>query len=126
MGEPVVTEFYHGLLDDIRIYARALSGEEVNLAMNADGCNSNSISENEWDGRVDIFPNPAKNLLNFNFDKYSQERDVYIYNSFGQLVLQQNINELNNQLDISKLQYVLYQIFIISEEGLYIKSFIKN
>jgi len=123
--EPVVTEFYNGLLDDIRIYSRALSGEEVGLVMNADGCNSNSISENDWDGRVDIYPNPAKNLLNFNFDKYAQEREVYIYNSLGQMVLQQSINEVTHQIDISKLQNGLYQIMIKGEEGIYTKSIIK-
>lgn len=124
--EPVVTEFYNGLLDDIRIYSRALSVEEVGLVMNADGCNSNSISENDWSGRVEIYPNPAKNLINFNFDKYAQEREVYIYNSLGQLVLQQSINEIHHQIDISELQNGLYQIMIKGEEGIYANSIIKN
>lgn len=124
--EPVVTEFYHGLLDDIRIYARALSGEEVGLVMNADGCNSNSIGENDWDGRLEIYPNPAHNLLHLSFDKYAEERDLYIYNSLGQLVLQQGINEVYYQIDISELQNGLYQIFIKGKEGAYVESIIKH
>lgn len=124
--EPVVTEFYNGLLDDIRIYARALSEEEIGLVMNADGCNSNSISENDWEGRVEIYPNPAKNLLNFNFDKYAQEREIYIYNSLGKLVLKRQIHEVNYQIDISELQNGFYQIFVKGEEGVYVKSLIKQ
>lgn len=124
--EPVVTEFYNGLLDDIRIYSRALSGEEIGLVMNADGCNSNSISENDWDGRVDIYPNPATDYLSFDFDKYAENRELYIFNSLGQQVLYKNMEDVNHNVSISNLESGIYQILIRGNEGQYVSSFIKN
>lgn len=121
---PVVTEFYNGLIDEIRIYSRALSQDEIQLVMNADGCNSSSISENQWNGNVEIYPNPASEFIHFNFDKYAENRELKLYNSIGQLIFKQEIQDLNRQIRISDLESGLYQILIEGEEGFYNQTII--
>jgi len=123
---PSATEYYNGMIDEIRIYSRALTENEINMVMNADGCNSNSISENQWTGNVDIYPNPATDFIHFSFDRYSEERELSIYNSLGQHILTKEIKDVNNQIKLSELKNGLYQILIKGEEGVYRKSVLKE
>lgn len=123
--EPVVTEFYNGLIDEIRIYSRALTANEVGLVMAADNCNSNSISENDWDGRVDIYPNPVITDLNLSFDKVSQSRSIAIYNALGQLVIEQKTQEYKHNISLSKLDKGTYFLTISDKESSYRTTIIK-
>lgn len=122
---PQTTEYYNGLISEIRIYSRALTGEEVNLIMNAEGCNANSIDENPFYSHVDVFPNPANEVLNLDFNEFSGNKEVFIYNSLGQIILQHQINTSKNQLNIMKFESGIYHVLIKDEEEVYRTSFIK-
>jgi len=48
-----------------------------------------------------VFPNPTKNLLNFQFTEPIQNAEIRIYSSIGQLMLNQNVNDTNMQFQVS-------------------------
>lgn len=122
---PQSTEYYNGLIDEIRIYSRALTQEEVNLVMSAEGCNTNSLNENTFLSNIELYPNPVNETLNLNFTEFSENREVFIYNSFGQLVWQKRIINLKNQLDLTKLNNGIYQVFVKDKKETQTISFIK-
>lgn len=63
--------------------------------------------------KINIYPNPAKSIVNI--ETYNKEKiiNINIYNLFGQLVFNKNrIDIAINQVDISSLQHGLYIIEI--------------
>lgn len=82
-----LTTAFNGKIDDICIYNRALSKQEVLQLYNDQSTSVQSVSLSEFN--IDLFPNPALNkfelkLLSDNLK--SEELDVRIFNSLGQEV----------------------------------------
>ncbi|MCF8364868.1 MAG: choice-of-anchor D domain-containing protein [Bacteroidales bacterium] len=67
---------------------------------------------NSFDAR--IYPNPASDKLFIDFENV-QPVNVVLYDVKGQVVLEQNLTELRNQLDISKLRGGVYLIRLEGE-----------
>jgi hypothetical protein len=124
--EPVVTEFYNGLLDDIRIYARALTIDEIGLVMDADGCNSNSISENDWDLPVELYPNPVEDQVQLKFMGSGTEKNIQIFNHMGQLVFADRNSEEQINISVANQPSGIYHLIITSKEGNYSQKIIKK
>lgn len=57
-----------------------------------------------------IYPNPAQNYIHFINDEYFQPQKIEIYDSFGQMVYNDNIH--SNGLDISFLKKGFYVLYI--------------
>ncbi|WXT99285.1 T9SS type A sorting domain-containing protein [Seonamhaeicola sp. MEBiC1930] len=66
-----------------------------------------------------LWPNPTTNSIKIS--NYKEFQNLSVYNSVGQLVLQQNIN--NESIDISKLNSGIY-IFKLSGSNTTINKFI--
>jgi hypothetical protein len=96
-------EYLNGKLDDIGIWNRALSQEEIKNLYNANQCITNitvtdtliinvgQLSFNEpvtWANNITIFPNPASTQININFNNISDLNGgtLKIINSLGQQV----------------------------------------
>ncbi|MDO6736338.1 VPS10 domain-containing protein [Wenyingzhuangia sp. 2_MG-2023] len=70
-------------------------------------------------GTTKIFPNPAKDYVNIQFDtKWNSQISVKIYSVLGSLILAENFQNYNQQLvvDTSELNTGLYQMEVKSEE----------
>jgi len=70
----------------------------------------------EKENQVKVFPNPAKNMLNIQFEEtISTDGRIQIYNNMGSLVLCAEINKGNaaKTIDVSQLQSGLYFYSII-------------
>lgn len=63
---------------------------------------------------ISIFPNPASDILNIKMPVIFTP--ILIYNGVGQLVINQELNSLENQLDISMLDSGVYYIYIKNEK----------
>lgn len=60
-----------------------------------------------------LFPNPAKGLLNLNFvDAPTSESEIGIYNNLGQMVFSKKLTAKNNCIPIQDLATGLYYYFI--------------
>ncbi len=77
---------------------------------------------------ISVYPNPARDLINFSWENADKSVSISIVNSTGQVVKRiENTNtqgSLSEQIDISGWQKGLYFIRIASEKGIITKSFI--
>ena len=108
-------QFMDGLIDDIRIYNRALTSEEVNLLYNEGTITGINTPDNL--STLKVYPNPAKDVIFIHLDKnYSSLADytIKIINSQGQSIFESNINKQLFEVDVSKFGHMgLYIIQII-------------
>ena len=73
------------------------------------------LYENQQTETVTIFPNPAKDKLNFEI-KTSKEFMIELYNNLGQLLLEKKINSEKRTMDINHLSNGIYVIKIIDSQ----------
>ena len=71
-------------------------------------------------GNFRLYPNPASNIINIEFKNSSEIKKIFIYNSLGQLIIEEN----QTKIDVSKYSKGLYFIEITSSNGKAIKKFI--
>ena len=62
---------------------------------------TDEIAKNDLEINLKVFPNPTNNLLNFQFTEPIQNAEIRIYSSIGQLILNQKIDDMNMQFDVS-------------------------
>lgn len=97
---------------------------------NANGCGSasitqsvsicNGIIEQTRSSNVLIYPNPSTGIFKIQMSNKIDNGEVNIYNSIGQLILNEKIKE-NQEIDLSKFSKGYY-IFVIRSEGKQIHS----
>jgi len=96
------TNFFHGNIDDVRIYNRALAANEI-LAL----CNEGvvSIEEQKEAPSMQIYPNPTNSTITVNIENKANTKGykIEINNLLGQTVYVNSINSTNNSIDLSSL-----------------------
>lgn len=123
---PVAVEFYNGLIDEIRIYSRALNASEIALIAEANDCNSNSISEFSWEGEINVFPVPFSENLSILFENSGKTRQILVYNSLGQLISETSTEQRQFNINTEAYPSGLYQVYIKGEEGQYAQKLLKK
>lgn len=68
-----------------------------------------------------VFPNPANNVLNFQFDEPIQNAKIRIYSSIGQLMVNQNVTDSNMQFNVFDWHNGVY-FYVITVEGEVVKN----
>jgi len=116
---PLYAQYFKGSLDDIRIYNRVLTNEEIILLYNEI---ETSI---KYDEKINISfsPNPTNNYLLINGLKENSK--IFIYDVFGKLVIEEK-NTIG-KIDIQNLKSGIYILKVINNnEKLNSFRFIKN
>lgn len=111
-------EGYDGLLDDLRIYTRALNATEVS-ALYAEADPTASIAEEIEINQLVVYPNPASELLNI---QLSNEEEITLVDISGSTLMQSE-QQLIHQIDISALSKGVY--FVKTATGQTVK-FVKD
>ena len=96
------TNFFHGNIDDVRIYNRALAVNEI-LTLCEEGVVS--IEEQKEVSNIQIYPNPTNSTITVNIEN-SESANGYkieINNLLGQTVYTNSLNPTNNLIDLSSL-----------------------
>ena len=75
---------------------------------------------------IDIFPNPATNVLNVNITGYSGNNDILVFDINGRLVLKNKTSSINSQLDISKLPSGSYLVKVFNSDRLLLNKKIQK
>jgi polyhydroxybutyrate depolymerase len=60
-----------------------------------------AVEEITNENNISIYPNPATDVVNIQFEKGQQPENIIIYNSQGQIVFQQNIPQDQTKIQIS-------------------------
>jgi len=71
----------------------------------------------DYDNSVKIYPIPAKNWLNIESEE--EMREIRVYNLLGKEVLKLEIGNLENQVDVSRLQSGIYYVTVETEKKEY-------
>jgi len=110
-GDIAIGENFEGAMDDLTFYQKALNPEEVNQLFYATSdCGVVGLNEIEEQPTIDLFPNPAYDVLQLNLNDHLMDY-LEIYNATGQLVLTKSIDPFEPiQVDISSLAKGMYSI----------------
>lgn len=96
-------QYFNGKIDDIGIWNRALTQQEITNLYNA------SLSTEDFAiNTFDIYPNPTTSILNFK--SAVQVEKILIYNMLGQLVQEEKVNALEGAINIEKLAQGTYLV----------------
>ncbi len=69
--------------------------------------------------RINLYPNPASDIINFDLKFINQDAELLIYNSLGQVVRQVSVDKgkPNMQVEITNLHNGVYFYSVIEESG---------
>lgn len=77
--------------------------------------------------KVDVFPNPVKNVLSINLTGFTGESVVSMFDVNGRAVLQRQVSTVNSQFDISALPAGIYMMRIRNgTKDVYMRKIIKQ
>ena len=107
---------FSGTIDDIGLWNRVISQEEVTLLYEAP---SSTISVNDDECDFKIFPNPASSFLTLR-SKGCSSKGIYtlkIENSLGQTCLVFSVDKKEMVVELPELPAGAYPVFIFDGKG---------
>lgn len=121
--------FFKGAIDDIRIYNRALTKQEINALLNENNCiqkvevtdtlrispSVTAVNSLPLDfGKAKIYPNPTRDVLNIDMEKPSNDYRIRILNQSGSLIVVKDLKLPNIQISLLDYPKGLYFIQVIN------------
>lgn len=100
---------WNGKLDDIGIWDRALTQDEVTALYNGGSVGLDAISA---PNNVSVYPNPAQNVVNIQLDENLVGSPISVYDIYGKLVIEESVNQANVKLDVNQLPSGIYYLRI--------------
>lgn len=92
--------YFNGIMDDIGIWDRALTEQEISDLFNASTMGTNSpIISQKWN----IYPNPAEGIITIDLGNPNSVDGtiIKIFNSVGQLLFENNVNSQKTNIDLT-------------------------
>ena len=115
-------EFWNGKIDDIGIWNRALTTQEIyDLYV---GQITTDISQHTNENEIKIFPNPAKDLVNISLNRKGNTK-LNLMDSSGRLVRTFHVSTAQSQLSLEGLESGIYFLKVEGENKL-VKKVIKE
>ncbi len=100
-----VDYYLNGTLDDIGIWNRALTQEEITSLYYGSSLYANEVSQSNL---FSVFPNPAQNVINVKLDAKLLGSVFTIYDNIGKAVKTGKLNSLNTTIDLIDLSSGIY------------------
>jgi len=119
----------------IYIYSLIMNGNELYAGTNGNGvwkCPLSSLeilAENSLNNDIPIiYPNPANEIVNIVFNKYSvnNKPTLEIMDIYGKLIKTRTIQDVTTKIDVSDLSAGVYIIKITNSNGVDIKRLVKE
>ena len=123
IGSRYGNEWFKGKLDDIGIWNRSLTEQEIIDLYNSQVLSTNSAT---YESNLNIYPNPATDHINIDFGNLDNVEgwNIKIINILGQEVLSQPMN--TDKINVSELSKGIYIIKISDAMSQIDRKFIKN
>lgn len=111
---PLIARELSGNVDDVQFFNRALSDTEETSVYNAANPTLSILSAPAQATLGRLFPNPVNTRLQLQLNKNTTAR-VHIFNSLGQLIQEEILNDLLTELDFSSFSAGLYTVVIFQD-----------
>ncbi|RLD25634.1 MAG: hypothetical protein DRI54_04505 [Bacteroidetes bacterium] len=109
---PGLLEIFNGVIDEVRVYDRALNEEEINMLYDDLVTGISETTRKE----IILFPNPTQNSLTISSADQAFFSSVRIINTLGKIVDEISFKSDNTQrIDVSNLAPGFYHIQIIGD-----------
>lgn len=105
---------WNGVLDDIGIWNRALTQQEIMALYNGDEVSVTELSEGK---SFTIYPNPTKNIINIKVNKEDLGLPIKLFDNYGKVVLSKIIDQADINLDLKNLADGIYFIRFEDNKG---------
>jgi hypothetical protein len=102
-------KFWNGILDDIGIWNRVLTQQEISGLYNGGQVGLNDVASHE---RLSIFPNPTQELINLTLDESYLGLPYSIYDMYGNAILNERVERTNFSVVLSNFSAGLYYMRI--------------
>ncbi len=116
---------YKGLMDDLRIYNKALTLSEIELLYNnpetGEICNNTAVRQVYANSKVDVYPNPTSDIIHF--EGLKNAKQYAIIDVAGRIMEQGKMDADNPSLNISHLREGYYLVRFDNQQ---IVNFIKH
>ncbi|NVO03632.1 MAG: T9SS type A sorting domain-containing protein [Bacteroidetes bacterium] len=104
-----------------RIQACFATGGALNTLSTSSATNCSGVGFTEVDllNGIEVFPNPANDILNIDLSSFSREVKISVYNSIGSLVSSVDSKNTSSlvQIDLSTFKSGIYYVNILSDKG---------
>ncbi len=104
-GFPDLPNSWIGDIDDVGLWNRALTEEEITSLYSVSPL---GINEDLQSNLFSVFPNPAQNVINVNLDAKHLGSVFTIYDSIGKAVKTGKINSVNTAIELNNLSGGIY------------------
>lgn len=122
----IVKEFHKGMIDEVRIYNRALSGEEVSeISSHNFDCSTLAVNEQGNNREIDLYPNPTEGILTIESKEVPRNWSVEVYDAPGKLIQAGKLEVKNGTIDLTGINPGIYFIRIETEKGAFTNRIIK-
>lgn len=116
------TQYFDGAIDEIKIYNKPLSAEEVkNLYLR----NATGVISKNMGSKIKVYPNPVNNVLYYDLKGIDIElQSIKIMSIQGKTILNKNVLEDQKKIKTNKLPNGTYLIDFVGNRHQYRKKFV--
>ncbi len=101
--------WYKGIVDDIGIWNRALTQEEITSLYSGSSADIKELSQSNL---FSVFPNPAQSVINVNIEANLVGSVFTIYDNTGKAVKTGKLNSSNTTIDVNDLSGGIYSFSV--------------
>lgn len=125
-GTTVSTKIYDAGEVEIRVQVQDINGCYFEKITTTSIEGSNSITDNDNDNWLFIYPNPVRDRLTIELGNSRKGYNIIIYNSNGEQVVNNESNTDKYELNTEELPEGMYILHVITDGNTYTKKIIKK
>jgi hypothetical protein len=105
---------WNGKLDDIGVWNRQLTQQEITALYNGVTVGASDLSESK---SFSIYPNPTQNIININVNSEDLGLPIKLFDIYGKLALSKTIDQTDFNLDLTNLANGIYLLRFEDNKG---------
>ena len=114
-------QFFEGTIDEVRLYNRVLTNEEINSLCDFQSTKTNDLNQNA--NFINLYPNPASKILNIEFEEFNTNPFIEIVDFQGKVILSKEVLSNKEVVDLSNFHKGIYILVVRSEKSIITEKF---